>query len=123
MPPPGDPSFIWDLKHPVVGGADIISEGTKHWRSSVFLNGNYLDFSALHCSSAKRVTRHAMYTCSLARIAKLRNVYCTRYWIPRTMPQYRTKQWTLCGFEEMSFAYIGLPIGLSSRSLVLWVSE
>ena len=93
-------------------------------RSSVLLNGNCLDFSALRCSSAKRVTtRHAMYTCSLARTAKLRNVYCTRYWIPRTMPQYHTKQLTLCGFEEMSFAYIGLSTCLSSMSPVSWVFE
>ena len=33
----GGGSFILGLKHPVVSGTEIISEGTKHWRSSVHL--------------------------------------------------------------------------------------
>ena len=35
MLPPSGASFILGLKHPVVSGPEIISEGTKHWRLSV----------------------------------------------------------------------------------------
>ena len=33
--PPSNASFVLGLKHPVVSGAEIISEGTECWRSSV----------------------------------------------------------------------------------------
>ena len=46
MLPPSDASFILGLKHPVVSGAEIILEGTKHCRSSMSLGYSVKGISA-----------------------------------------------------------------------------